>query len=225
MICVFYLWKTSLLSLPYAIFRIAVDRIPLRSDPKVSFFKLVGCGKGNTFTPLDADLRRWGLLLCFDSGYLEEFDESKLVKRWRSKSEKEFRAVLIPISAHGTWSHREPFNFENDDNSENGKVTGHVAAITRARISLSRYPRFLRAIPSIAKSLHESHGVICALGIGEAPIGLQGTFSIWESTEALREFAYRSHPHVEAISATRQFEWYTEELFARFSVMETRGSL
>jgi hypothetical protein len=224
-ISVLYLWKISLLSLPYAIFRIAVDRIPLRNDPNISFFKLVGCGKGNTFTPLDADPRRWGLVLCFDSGYLKEFDESKLVKRWRSKCKGEFRVILNPISSHGTWSHREPFSFRNDDKSESNKGNGQVAAITRARISFSKYPRFLRAVPSVARALHESPGVMCAIGIGEAPVGLQGTFSIWESAEALREFTYKSHPHADAISASQQFDWYTEELFARFSVRETRGLL
>jgi hypothetical protein len=32
---------------------------------------------------------------------------------------------------------------------------------------------------------------ISAIGIGEAPIGLQGTFSHWRSQEALRAFAYQ----------------------------------
>ncbi|NCU78506.1 MAG: spheroidene monooxygenase, partial [Actinobacteria bacterium] len=59
----------------------------------------------------------------------------------------------------------------------------------------------------------------------EAPIGLQGTFSIWDSGSALRQFAYKGAAHTDAIKATSLNNWYSEELFARFAVIQERGRL
>jgi hypothetical protein len=67
--------------------------------------------------------------------------------------------------------------------------------------------------------------LISAIGIGEAPIGLQGTFSLWSSAASLRDFAYKGKAHQVAIEQTKQFNWYSEELFARFEVLELRGSI
>jgi hypothetical protein len=52
---------------------------------------------------------------------------------------------------------------------------------------------------------------------------LQGTFSLWESATAVRDFAYRGQAHQKAIADTARYNWYAEELFARFAVLEQRG--
>lgn len=68
-------------------------------------------------------------------------------------------------------------------------------------------------------------GLIAAIGIGEAPVGLQGTFSLWRSAEAIRTFAYERPEHREVIRRTAERQWYAEELFARFAVREATGLL
>jgi hypothetical protein len=74
-------------------------------------------------------------------------------------------------------------------------------------------------------SLKSAPGLISAIGIGEAPIGLQGTFSIWESGVAIKNFAYRGAAHQKAIADTSTYKWYSEELFARFALKDIRGSI
>ena len=74
-------------------------------------------------------------------------------------------------------------------------------------------------------SLKSAPGLVAAIGIGEAPIGLQGTFSLWESSAAIREFAYKGAAHQKAIADTATYNWYSEELFARFAVKDMRGSI
>jgi hypothetical protein len=64
-----------------------------------------------------------------------------------------------------------------------------------------------------------------ALGIGEAPLGLQGTFSVWESGAALNEFAYGRAPHAAVVGRTAREGWYAEELFARLAVLSTAGTV
>jgi hypothetical protein len=59
--------------------------------------------------------------------------------------------------------------------------------------------------------------------VGEAPIGWQGTVSVWRSAADLVEVAYRQPEHRAAIARTATAGWYAEELFARFAVCEVRG--
>ena len=218
MIVLVYFWKINLRSLPIAILHMAIDRITLSRSKKVTFFKSLGSGKGETFTPKDADAKRWGLLVVIDSSEIDSFDSSPLISSWRKISTSEYRAVLQPISSHGMWSKRKPF-----DENQISTWQGPIAAITRARIKWSMNSKFWRAVPPVTVSLKSSPGLLSAIGIGEAPIGLQGTFSRWESGAALRTFAYQGQAHIAAIQATKDLDWYAEELFARFAILEEHG--
>ena len=199
----------------------AVDRTRSRKFTGISFSKLLGTGTGATFTPSDADLMQWGMVVVIDKTQLHEFDQSSIVKAWRKRSTSEFRAVMAPISSQGQWSKREPFSPTNAAVNPDSQI----AAITRARIKWSHNVRFWKAVPPVVSDLHSAPGLIAAIGIGEAPIGLQGTFSIWESSKAIRDFAYKGQAHQQAIRQTTEIGWYSEELFARFEILETRGSI
>jgi hypothetical protein len=80
-------------------------------------------------------------------------------------------------------------------------------------------------VPPVSADLQAAPGLTFAIGIGEAPIGLQGTFSIWESHAALNEFAYRRAAHRAAIRRTAIEKWYVEEFFARLQVLSIDGQL
>ena len=219
MITVVYFWRISKVALPIAILNMASNKLMLKKIPGISFIKLLGTGKGETFTPKDADQFRWGILVTINEDKLDKLEKSLVLKLWRKISSNEYRAILKPISSHGYWSGKQPFEVEKFEWS------GKIAAITRARIVWRKNFQFWRAVPPVTLSLHQSQGLLAAIGIGEAPIGLQGTFSIWESRAALREFAYKGNAHVEAIKATESNKWYSEELFARFAVIAEQGVL
>ncbi len=212
-----YFWKIKPTKLPFAIMAMGFDRFSLLRDNNVSFHKSLGTGKGETFTPTDAHALQWGLVAVVED--IEKFDSSTVVKRWRMNSVTEFRAVLDPISSHGKWAGKEPFVGAVKD------WDGQVAAITRARIKWSQNFRFWNSVPPVTVSLKAAPGLVAAIGIGEAPIGLQGTFSLWESGAAIRDFAYKGAAHQKAIADTSAYNWYSEELFARFAVREVRGTL
>jgi len=212
-----YFWRVEPVAIPYAIFAMALDRFVLRSSRNVGFFKSLGTGKGETFTPADANALRWGLIAQVKD--VEAFDQSFVVKKWRKNSVEEFRAVLDPISSHGKWAGKEPFVGAVKD------WEGPVVAITRARIKWHQNFRFWRSVPPVTLSLKSAPGLVSAIGIGEAPIGLQGTFSLWESSAAIKNFAYKGAAHQKAIADTATYNWYAEELFARFAVKDMRGSI
>ena len=220
MITVIYFWKIERSGIPFALFRMAIDRTLLRRSNGVTFAKMLGCGKGETFTPSDADPIRWGCLVVIPESQLAQLDSSSTITKWRSKSISEFRVVLDPITSTGMWSKQKPFEPSAPVNFD-----GQVVAITRARIKASQTMRFFKSVPPVTASLHSSPGLISTIGIGEAPIGLQGTFSLWESMQAIKDFAYKGAAHQKAIAQTVEFDWYAEELFARFAVREIRGTI
>ena len=220
MITVIYFWKIEKSNIAFALFRMAIDRTLLRRTKGVSFAKMLGCGKGETFTPSDADPTRWGCLVVISQSELATLDGSTTITKWRSKYTAEFRVLIYPIASTVMWSKQKPF-----EPSAPANFQGQVVAITRARIKASQTMRFFKSVPPVTASLHSSPGLISTIGIGEAPIGLQGTFSLWESMQAIKDFAYKGAAHQKAIAQTSEFDWYAEELFARFAVSEIRGKI
>ena len=217
-----YFWKVPKHLVPWAIVRMAVDRISLWRLKEIRFWKLLGTGKGETFTPRDADPLRWGLLVVGSDKGITQLENSKLLKRWQSKAISEFSVELLPIAVNGQWSGANPFQ-EVEVASKSWE--GPVVAITRARIKWRKNLIFWRSVPPVTSSLLSAPGLTAAIGIGEAPLGLQGTFSLWESSAAVKEFAYRGEAHKAVIAATLRENWYAEELFARFAVTKVRGEL
>jgi hypothetical protein len=217
-----HLWTVPRHAVPQALLRMGLDRGAVRGTPGVGFAKLLGTGDGRTFTVRDANPRRWGLLTTWtDEAAARRFEaDSPVARAWHELAHERFRVDLRPTAARGRWSGRAPFG-----DPQPVPHRGPVAAITRARLAPRKAARFWRAVPPVSADLHRSPGLRAALGIGEAPLGLQGTFSLWESGEALRGFAHRGAAHVDVVRRTAREQWYAEELFARFAVLGTAGTL
>lgn len=218
LVTVVYFWKLKRRKVGFALLHMALDRGLARRFKGVRFAKMLGTGKGETFTPRDADAQRWGALVVIEQSQLDSLDSSSLITRWRKNSASEVRFLLDPISSHGLWAKVNPFGYQKSVSE------GEIVAITRARIKWAQNMRFWKAVPPVTSSLHSSPGLLKTIGIGEAPIGLQGTFSHWQTGADLRNFAYKGAAHQEAIAATEKYAWYAEELFARFAVRDIRGS-
>jgi hypothetical protein len=214
-----HVWRVT--SPARALLRAATDRRRARSADGARFAKLLGTGDGTTFTSRDADPRTWALLVTWAGrSEAEAFERSDVVEGWGVIAEETWRVELAPVSSHGRWSRREPFGAPVPR-----KHDGPVAAITRARLAPTRTRRFWAAVPPVSADLRQRPGLLAALGIGESPVALQGTFSLWASGEALRDFAHRGAAHQEVVARTPSEAWYAEELFARFAVVGSRGTL
>jgi hypothetical protein len=217
-----HLFRVPLRAAPAALVRMAADRGTLRATAGLHFWKLLGTGDGRTFDLRDADLRTWGLLgVWTDAAALAAFERrSPVAAAWRRIAHERWRADLLLLSAHGRWSGRAPFGAPAHTAHD-----GPVAALTRARLRPGHLTEFWRAVPPVTADLRDRPGLLLSVGIGEAPVGLQGTFSVWASARALRDFAYRSAPHRAVIRRTHEIGWYAEELFARFAVLQTTGTI
>jgi hypothetical protein len=214
-----HLWQVPPHRVPAALLAIPGDRRRVRNSSGATFAKLLGTSRG--FTLRETDLTRWLLIASWTSrASADGFEHSAVASRWRNRSEQSWRAVLRPIGCRGRWSGRTPFRVEEDP-----AWSGPVAAVTHARIAPRRLAAFWRAVPPVAADLGGTVAVLAALGFGEAPLVVQGTFSLWSSAAALDQFAYAGDPHAEVIARTAQLGWYAEQLFARFAVVESCGTI
>jgi len=201
----------------------AVHRIPLLLQAKCSFWKLLGCGNNGSFD-LEPDLQQWGLLSVWDSqNDFDSFYSRSFVSSWWKIFTKEQWTILCsPIESRGKWDGKEPFV---SDTAADLGYSGPIAVLTRATIRLSRIKRFWSNVQSASDAMSSANGYIFSLGIGEAPVFKQATFSLWRSEKDMKLFAYSSAEHLEVIKKTRNENWYSEELFARFKPVSSFGSL
>ena len=199
----------------------AVHRIPLALNKKCSFWKLLGSGKNGTFDK-QADLKQWALLAVWNSqSDFEAFKESSFISSWWKAFATETYTILCePIMSRGLWDGQEPFGKPDDS-----EYTGPIAVLTRATIRFSRLKNFWANVDQVARLMVNSKGYITSFGIGEAPLYRQATFSLWNSLEDVKAFAYQSPEHMEVIKKTREENWYSEELFARFKPISSFGTL
>ncbi|MEU8025697.1 monooxygenase [Micromonospora haikouensis] len=214
-----HVWRIGRAALPGALARMAAHPARLRRTTGVRFGKLLGTGTGTGFGPGDADLTRWAALAVWDrAADAAGFDASPVGRSWARIARSSVRVDLRPLTSRGEWSGRRPFG-----EPSGGRVAGPVLALTRARLRARRAATFWRAVPPVAAALHAAPGLLARFGVGEAPLGWQGTVSVWRDPADLVAFAYRHPEHRAAIARTPTEGWYAEELFARFEVRDVVG--
>ncbi|WP_245740251.1 spheroidene monooxygenase [Nonomuraea maritima] len=199
----------------------AFDRPLLRRTEGLTFWRLLGTGRGRSMS-LGADLRRWALYAVWRGpADLEEFlATSPIAARWRSEARESWHVRLTPLAARGAWAGRNPIAIEGGA----GGVQGPVAVLTRASIRFSRLAAFYRSVPAVDELLRRQDGCLASIGMGEWPLARQATFSLWRDSASVRAFAYRGAEHQQVIERVRSHDWYAEELFARFIPYGSEGT-
>jgi hypothetical protein len=221
-----HVWGVPARAVPSAVTAMARDRRALARSADLTFAKLLGTGRGRSFTVRDSDPRHWAVLACWgDPRGLDAFERSELARRWARRADpgsggELLRVLMRPLSSRGRWAGHAPFGAPSPRPHD-----GPVAAVTRARLRPAKAVTFWRAVPPVGARLAGSPGLQLALGIGEAPVGVQGTFSLWDDAQSLQAFAYGSDEHADAIRRTESVGWYGEELFARLAVVHASGSV
>lgn len=186
----------------------------------LTFWKALGSGSGNGFS-IWPDFSTFGLLTVFDTeAQAQKFIASEIISEYTENSEQFSHVLMHSIKAHGKWSKQEPFisGTKYDE-------TKPIAVITRATIKPKLAYQFWKHVPSVSKSMDGHKGLIFSKGIGEWPILMQATFSLWDTGNAMMAYAYQNKKHADMVKKTRELDWYSEELFSRFHPFEIQGSL
>ncbi len=192
------------------------ERVRLRRLPGLAWGRHLGTSAGGR--TLGADLARWAWFCSWD-------DEAA-----GRRFHHELQARLVPtevatltlrvLRTRGRWAgHGLPAPEE----TSGGTAEGPLVVLTRARVRAVRWRPFTGAVPPVDADLAGATGLVRSVGIGEWPVLVQGTLSIWHDAGAMTAFA-RTTSHRTAVRRTAEERWYAEELFARFSVERAEGT-
>lgn len=219
---------------PLAILSMAWFRLPLWLDRRNRHWKLMGSGRNGSFD-IRPDLDQWAVMVfreCpFPSGLptaehrnvLTELYGRTMPAWWRFFGCETWTVLLRVVGGHGTWDGKS-LAARRADAPGAGEGKG-IAVLTRATIRWRRLRAFWSKVPPVSDAFFQAPGLVLSLGIGEAPFTRQATFSMWRSEGDMKAFAYRSAEHREVIARTRREGWYSEDMFLRFEVFGTSGTL
>ncbi len=200
----------------------------MRDAPRVlqkikgqTFFKLMGSGKNKGFNPLPdwsvyCLLQTWQDLQAADT-FLQQ---SSLIAAYRAHCEEVWSLYMRSLRAKGTWEGEQPF-LENEAFSADNSL---LAVLTRGTMKTSKLYAFWKQAAVTQQVLHQSEGLIYSKGIAEVPITQIATFSIWQNTDAMKAFAFRTQAHRDAMKKTHTIQWFKEDLYARFQPFKSVGT-
>lgn len=194
-------------------------RLSLMRNRQLSFWKLFGSGVGQGFTPIP-NTAVYAIMCVWPDAKTahDQIASARIFNKYRNRAQENWTVFLSPTSVRGNWSRQKPFSI-NPPSSERP-----LAALTRATIKPSILLNFWKRVPEISDVIGNDPNVAFKIGIGEVPWLHQVTFSIWPDKEAMAQFARVSGPHARAIKAVREQDWFREELYARFQIIDQQGS-
>jgi len=193
---------------------------PLAGTEGLRFGRLLGSGAGNGFG-LKPNLGVYAFVGHWtDRAAADRFFTTH---PWWKNNERHLAETttfyLEATMTHGEWAGQKPFTPQPGKHDP----AAPVAVITRATIRTRKLPDFWRYVPQTSASVYDHPERKLSIGVGEYPVFMQATFSLWTSGTAMRNFAYKSEHHAEVVRLTRERDWYKEEMFTRFRILEVQG--
>lgn len=198
---------------------------PFRA-PGLQFSKLMGTGINFGLLP-DFSTYVW-LGVWDDETTARAIPQTDLYQYLSRGVQQTSTLYLQPQRTHGLWDGQNPFAVSKTGQTTDAKLPVNlpVAVLTRATIRPRALPDFWRHVPQARQRLTDhADDLLFGIGVGEVPLVQQCTISVWRDAAAVDRYAYRQSGHREVVRLTRERNWYTEELFARFSVLRAEGSL
>lgn len=189
----------------------------LKNIDGLLFYKLLGTGKkpGFRVTP---DFKTYALLTSWKSEEAcDSFMDDNYLKEFKIKCNSIRYIKLLTISCSGLWNNQKPF-IPTENIKKNDLLKNKIAVLTRGGVKISKALNFWTSISSASKSISRAKGVSFYKGIGELPLFEQATFSIWDSIDHIKKFAYKDDLHLNIVKKAKEQNWYKEDLFARFLV-------
>lgn len=202
------------------------DRRFLREQPEVEF-ALTGytCGgSGTKDLGATLSLRRQLALVEWASPDVVDEGAARLVARWRDRGADVWQGSLVPLQAHGSINGETPFAAPA---ASPAPPPGPVAVLSYGKVRWSKaITWYARALPKAQRSaVQPTSGMIAGLGFTDLPVRHACTFSFWSDPAAIARYSSgKSSGHSGVRRDSVEQRWFTESLFARFTVTDHRGS-
>jgi spheroidene monooxygenase len=206
--------------------RLVAGATPYKDVPGLTMVKVMGSGHGGGFS-LRPSATHQGLICTFSHLDLAlKFLDSPAVQAYRSRARECWMGVLSVQSARGHWDKQawqssSPQSLASQvDNVKMPKAP--FAVLTRASIVPTKTMAFWRYAPAAQADLGQAPGCLLAMGLGEAPLVRQCTFSLWQDTAAMLAYAHQG-AHQVASAAAYKHQFFSESLFVRMQVLQMAG--
>jgi spheroidene monooxygenase len=210
--------------------RLVAGATPYKDVPGLTMVKVMGSGHGGGFS-LRPSATHQGLICTFSHLDLaQKFLESPALQAYRERARECWTGVLTVQSARGHWDKQIWQNSSSEAMGDQSLVQASMTAqpaapfavLTRASIIPTKAMAFWRYAPAAQADLDKSPGCLLAMGLGEAPLVRQCTFSLWQDTEAMLNYA-RQGAHQVASAAAYKHQFFSESLFVRMQVLQMAG--
>jgi spheroidene monooxygenase len=210
--------------------RLVAGATPYKDVPGLTMVKVMGSGHGGGFS-LRPSATHQGLICTFSHLDLaQKFLESPAVQAYRERARECWTGVLTVQSARGHWDKQIWQASSSEAMGDQGQAqasmpaqpAGPFAVLTRASIIPTKAMAFWRYAPAAQADLDKSPGCLLAMGLGEAPLVRQCTFSLWQDTAAMLNYA-RQGAHQVASAAAYKHQFFSESLFVRMQVLQMAG--
>ena len=201
--------------------QLALRKYFMDKIPGLIFSKVLGSGYEGGFGVLPG-LNYQGLCVHFknEQNAIEFRDCSDLLKKYESKADEFFVSILQPYSSRGSWSGNKITVSHELKKWEIEKKP--VASLTRASIRMEKVVSFWSHTNGTQNALADIKGCILSMGLGEAPLLRQATFTIWENAESLENYSKKG-AHLDALKEAYKKDYFSESMFVRFRAKAMRG--
>jgi hypothetical protein len=205
-------------AVPWGLSRLVRGERAFGHVPGLRFARVLGSGRDGGFG-LAPGLDHQGLIGFFDDeDSARAFaQEAPVMRAYRDHASESLVALLRATSCRGCWSGASLAV------TASAQADAPMAALTRASIRLRHAARFWRHAPATHEGIARAEGCRLAVGLGEAPLLRQATFSLWDSAQAMDAYA-RSGAHLAAIQGAYQQGWFSESMFVRFAPISIEGT-
>jgi spheroidene monooxygenase len=202
--------------------RLVAGAGPYHEVPGLTMVKVMGSGHGGGFS-LRPSATHQGLICTFSHLDLAlKFLDSSWVQAYRDRAREMWSGVLTVQSARGHWDKQAWQSSTAEALGGRGAAHGPFAVLTRASIVPTKAMAFWRYAPAAQAELSQSPGCMLAMGLGEAPLVRQCTFSLWRDTAAMLHYAHQG-AHQVASAAAYKHQFFSESLFVRMQVLQMSG--
>jgi spheroidene monooxygenase len=198
----------------------------LKGTPGLLFGKVMGSGNQGGFR-LRPSSSHQGIVALFDQAENAlAFLNGPIVAAFRDRAQQFWSGLLSVESARGSWDGhawlRSALPSPLPELVQAEPQPQWLAALTRASIRPAKAMSFWKQAPAAEADLRRSPGCLLAMGLGEAPLLRQCTFSVWQDTASMLTYSMNG-AHKRAIEQAYAKDYFSESMFVRMRMLQHRG--